>query len=169
MVFRMETVGAGFLTCAVFIMQGKLTLKWMDLITNIRCQVSFRIYDKMSTFLKKRQKLLLCAWTVQETVTRYHTHTCFSWGEKCTEYTQCDENWFHNYCKTNAGEICHGAKLLQPLLIPCLPARNFTVCLYTGMYECFQRPSGGMGTWCRWAAISDILPDGVLCSNQRLY
>ena len=61
MVFRMETVGAGFLTCAVFIMQGKLTLKWMDLITNIRCQVSFRIYDKMSTFLKKRQKLLLCA------------------------------------------------------------------------------------------------------------
>ena len=54
-------------------------------------------------------------------------------------------------------------------------ARNFTVCLYTGMYECFQRPIVGMGAWCRSVAISnslslwDILSIGVLCSNQRLH
>jgi hypothetical protein len=30
-------------------------------------------------------------------------------------------------------------------LFPVLNARNFTVCLYTGLYECFQLPIVGMG------------------------
>jgi hypothetical protein len=45
----------------------------------------------------------------------------------------------------NAGEIRHDAKLLQLLLVPSLNARNFTVSLYTGMYECFQLAIVGMG------------------------
>jgi hypothetical protein len=45
----------------------------------------------------------------------------------------------------NAGEIHYGAKLLQLLLVPSLNARNFTVSLYTGTYECFQLPIVGLG------------------------
>ena len=45
----------------------------------------------------------------------------------------------------NVGEIRHGARLLQLLLVPSLNAPNFTVCLYTGMHECFQLPIVGMG------------------------
>jgi hypothetical protein len=45
----------------------------------------------------------------------------------------------------NAGEIRYGAKLFQAILVTSLNARNFTVSLYTGIYECFQLPIVGVG------------------------
>jgi len=49
--FRLENIGTEFLTCAVYIVQGKLALQWMDLVTNICYQVSLRVYNKMKVFL----------------------------------------------------------------------------------------------------------------------
>ena len=47
----MENLGNEFLTCAVYIVQVKLTLQWMDLVKNICCQVSLRVHNKMKVWL----------------------------------------------------------------------------------------------------------------------